>query len=222
MAGPPPASVETMLTRGMLPGHGVGITDDDTDGLAAFDGEALLLPEYDALAEDDGVTERPAVADGDGLAARESDTEHDDDASGLADGDGDTDDDAGDTDLDGDTDDDARDADRDGDTDDDARDADRDGLAAREGERLGERREPETEIEGMREGETDAVASGVPAPVCDAEARALKERDADTDGDADVEAETLAVAAGDSADGDGVVDGVTDDVGKRRVATLRL
>ena len=118
MAGPPPASVETTLTRGMFPGHGVGITDDDTDGLAEFDGEALLLRENEPLAEDDRDTERPEVGDSDGLTTREDDAELDDDATGLEDRDGETDNDATRlADRDGDTDVDARDLDRVGDTD---------------------------------------------------------------------------------------------------------
>ena len=222
MAGPPPASVETTLTRGMFPGHGVGITDDDTDGLAEFDGEALLLRENEPLAEDDRDTERPEVGDSDGLTTREDDAELDDDATGLEDRDGETDNDATRlADRDGDTDVDARDLDRVGDTDLDARDADRDRLAVREGDdaRLAVR-EGDDARDLDRDGDRDDDAR-------DNDRDGLAARVGETLGDrrvrvAELEAETLAEDAGDGADGDGDGDAAALDVGMRRVATLML
>ena len=242
MAGPPPASVETTLTRGMFPGHGVGITDDDTDGLAEFDGEALLLRENEPLAEDDRDTERPEVGDSDGLTTREDDAELDDDATGLEDRDGETDNDATRlADRDGDTDVDARDLDRVGDTDLDARDADRDRLAVREGDdaRLAVRDAVRDRL-AVREGDDArlAVREGDDARDLDRDGdRDDDARDNDRDGlaarvgetlgdrrvrVAELEAETLAEDAGDGADGDGDGDAAALDVGMRRVATLML
>ena len=151
------------------------------------------------------LAQQPAQVTGVDVALQQLGAEEHGDGVGDGDGNGNADKDSdADREIDGDGD---WDADRDCDG-----DCDTDALAAFDGEAL--------PLRDAALAEADRVTER--PPVADGDGLAARERDADTDGDADVEAETLAVAAGDSADGDSVVDGVTDDVGKLRVATLRL